>query len=300
MCDEVTIKAPIYGKPPCGRVRVQPASPQLLSAIDNPISGRWIINISSSALYLLEQMYEIENDPPLHMCQRLATDLEVSQRQVFARARPPVRARPGSLYPLLRATRAPLSLPLYFLSTPLLTWLATPSLRSYATQIQVWFQNRRSNLRSNRRDRNLIKASEKLYPKMESSVMQRPGKEEASDHCDAAGLGPVGGVALAGQEGTVRFRQELRPLEQNSSTPSSLASPSQEQSHSGKTVPSLQMAPPTARLATFEQSSTDTSANGSDYGTNSNQLERPERRQGLRLVIHWRGANSMTGLDMQL
>jgi hypothetical protein len=60
------------------------------------------------------------------------------------------------------------------------------------------------------------------------------------------------------------------------------------------------MAPPTARLATFEQSSTDTSANGSDYGTNSNQLERPERRQGLRLVIDWRGANSMTGLDMQL
>ena len=99
MCDEVTMKAPIYGMPPCGRVRVQPASPQLLSAIDNPISGRWII--SSSALYLLEQMYEIENDPPLHMRQRLATDLEVSQRQVSARARarPPVRARPGSLQP---------------------------------------------------------------------------------------------------------------------------------------------------------------------------------------------------------
>ena len=85
MCDEVTMKAPIYGMPPCGRVRVQPASPQLLSAIDNPISGRWII--SSSALYLLEQMYEIENDPPLHMRQRLATDLEVSQRLVSARAR---------------------------------------------------------------------------------------------------------------------------------------------------------------------------------------------------------------------
>ena len=98
MCDEVTMKAPIYGMPPCGRVRVQPASPQLLSAIDNPISGRWI-KISSSALYLLEQMYEIENDPPLHMRQRLATDLEVSQRQVSARARPPVRARPGSLQP---------------------------------------------------------------------------------------------------------------------------------------------------------------------------------------------------------
>jgi hypothetical protein len=80
--------------PPCGRERrVQPASPQLLSGID--ISERWII--SSSALYLLEQMYEIENDPPLHMRQRLATDLEVSQRQVSARARPPVRARPGSL-----------------------------------------------------------------------------------------------------------------------------------------------------------------------------------------------------------
>ena len=83
----------IYGMPPCGRVRVQPASPQLLSGI----SGHWII--SSSALYLLEQMYEIENDPPLHMRQRLATDLEVSQRQVSARARPPVRARPGSLQP---------------------------------------------------------------------------------------------------------------------------------------------------------------------------------------------------------
>ena len=92
------MKAPNYGSmPPC-RVRVQPASsPPLLSAIENPISRRWIINISSSALYLLEQMYEIENDPPLHMRQRLATDLEVSQRQVFARARPPVRARPGSL-----------------------------------------------------------------------------------------------------------------------------------------------------------------------------------------------------------
>ena len=179
-----------------------------------------------------------------------------------------------------------------------------------ATQIQVWFQNRRSN----RRDRNLIKASKKPYPKMESSVMKRPGiasrsakdgdesmeRDEASDHCDEAVLGPVGSVALADQEGTVRFRQDRRPLEQNSSTPSSLASPSQEQSHSGKTVPSLQMAPPTARLATFEQSSTDTSANGSDYGTNSNQLERPERRQGLRLVIDWRGANSMTDLDVQL
>jgi len=91
-----------------------------------------------------------------------------------------------------------------------------------ATQIQVWFQNRRSN----RRDRNLIKASKKPYPKMESSVMQRPGiasrsakdgdesmeRDEASDHCDAAVLGPVGSVALADQEGTVRFRQELRPL----------------------------------------------------------------------------------------
>ena len=51
-----------YGMAPCGRVRVQPASPQLLSAVDNPsstISGRWII--SSSALYLLEQVYKIEN-----------------------------------------------------------------------------------------------------------------------------------------------------------------------------------------------------------------------------------------------
>ncbi|KOO52812.1 hypothetical protein Ctob_012965 [Chrysochromulina tobinii] len=100
-------------------------------------------------------MYEIENDPPLHMRQRLATDLE----------------------------------------------------------IQVWFQNRRSN----RRDRNLIKASKKPYPKMESSVMQRPGiasrsakdgdesmeRDEASDHCDAAVLGPVGSVALADQEGTI-------------------------------------------------------------------------------------------------
>ena len=131
----------------------------------------------------------------------------------------------------------------------------------------MWFQNRR--------DRNLMKASKKPYPKMESSVMQRPGiasrsakdgdesmeRDEASDHCDAAGLGPVGVVALAGQEGTVRFRQDRRLLEQNSSIPSSLANPSQEHSHSGKTVPSLQiqMAPPTARLATFEQSSTDTS-----------------------------------------
>ena len=172
-----------------------------------------------------------------------------------------------------------------------------------ATQIQVWFQNRRSN----RRDRNLIKASKKPYPKR-PGIASRSAKDgdesmerdEASDHCDAAVLGPVGSVALADQEGTVRFRQDRRPLEQNSSTPSSLASPSQEQSHSGKTVPSLQMAPPTARLATFEQSSTDTSANGSDYGTNSNQLERPERRQGLRLVIDWRGANSMTDLDVQL
>ena len=56
--------------------------------------------------------------------------------------------------------------------------------------------------------------------------MQRPGiasrsakdgdesmeRDEASDHCDAAVLGPVGGVALADQEGTVRFRQELRLL----------------------------------------------------------------------------------------
>ena len=87
----------------------------------------------------------------------------------------------------------------------------------------MWFQNRRSN----RRDRNLIKASKKPYPKMESSVMQRPGiasrsakdgdesmeRDEASDHCDAAVLGPVGGVALADQEGTVRFRQELEKLE---------------------------------------------------------------------------------------
>ena len=164
----------------------------------------------------------------------------------------------------------------------------------------MWFQNRRSN----RRDRNLIKASEKLYPKMESSVMQRPGKEEASDHCDAAVLGPIGGVALAGQEGTVRVRQERRPLEQNSSTPSSLASPlaspSQEHSHSGKTVPSSQMTPATARLATFEQSSTDTPRPTAQIGTNSNQLERPERRPGLRLVIDWRGANSMTDLDVQL
>ena len=89
---------PNYGMAPCGRVRVQPASPQLLSAVDNPsstISGRWII--SSSALYLLEQVYKIENYPSLHMRQRLAADLEVSQRQVFARAWPPVR--PGSLPP---------------------------------------------------------------------------------------------------------------------------------------------------------------------------------------------------------
>jgi hypothetical protein len=85
-----------------------------------------------------------------------------------------------------------------------------------ATQIQVWFQNRRSN----RRDRNLIKASKKPYPKMESSVMQRPGiasrsakdgdesmeRDEASDHCDAAVLGPVGSVALADQYGPRRHR----------------------------------------------------------------------------------------------
>ena len=91
------MKAPNLGTAPCARVRVQPARPQLLSAVDSAIGGRWII--SSSALYLLEQMYEIENDPSLHMRQRLATDLEVSQRQVSARARPPVRARPGSLQP---------------------------------------------------------------------------------------------------------------------------------------------------------------------------------------------------------
>jgi hypothetical protein len=84
-----------------------------------------------------------------------------------------------------------------------------------ATQIQVWFQNRRSN----RRDRNLIKASKKPYPKR-PGIASRSAKDgdesmerdEASDHCDAAVLGPVGSVALADQEGTVRFRQDRRPL----------------------------------------------------------------------------------------
>eukprot|EP00322_Chrysochromulina_rotalis_P000270 CAMPEP_0115849252 /NCGR_PEP_ID=MMETSP0287-20121206/11353_1 /TAXON_ID=412157 /ORGANISM="Chrysochromulina rotalis, Strain UIO044" /LENGTH=660 /DNA_ID=CAMNT_0003303213 /DNA_START=76 /DNA_END=2059 /DNA_ORIENTATION=- len=42
--------------------------------------GRWII--TSSALYLLEQVYKIENYPSLQMRQRLAMDLGVSARQV--------------------------------------------------------------------------------------------------------------------------------------------------------------------------------------------------------------------------
>ena len=137
--------------------------------------------------------------------------------------------------------------------------LATPSLD--ATQIQVWFQNRRQ------RDRNLIKASEKLSPKMESSGLRlgdasrsaKDGdesmeKDEASDHCDAG----------SDASGASHSRAKKAPCASDktgghSSTPSSLASPSQElsppsspghlseHSHSGKTVPSLQMAPPTAR-----------------------------------------------------
>ncbi|KOO29666.1 paired mesoderm homeobox protein 2a [Chrysochromulina tobinii] len=205
------LAAPNYGMAPCGRVRVQPASPQLLSAVDNPsstIGGRWII--SSSALYLLEQVYKIENYPSLHMRQRLATDLEVSQRQ-----------------------------------------------------IQVWFQNRRQ------RDRNLIKASEKLSPKMESSGL-RPSdasrsakdgdesmeKDEASDHCDA---GSDASGASHSRAKKAPCASDKTPTSGHSSTPSSLASPSpelsppsspgllSEHSHSRKTVPSLQMAPPTAR-----------------------------------------------------
>ena len=129
------------------------------------------------------------------------------------------------------------------------------------TQIQVWFQNRRQ------RDRNLIKASEKLYPNTESSGLRpvnasrsaRDGdesmeKDEASDHCDAG----------SDASGASHSRAKKAPCASDktgghSSTASSLDSPSQEHSppsspghhtehlHSGKTVPSLQMAPPTAR-----------------------------------------------------
>ena len=140
--------------------------------------------------------------------------------------------------------------------------LATPSLD--ATQIQVWFQNRRQ------RDRNLIKASEKLSPKMESSGL-RPGdasrsakdgdesmeKDEASDHCDA---GSDASGASHSRAKKAPCASDISPQTGgHSSTPSSLASPSQElsppsspghlteHSHSRKTVPSLQMAPPTAR-----------------------------------------------------
>ena len=44
---------------------------------------------------------------------------------------------------------------------------------------------------------------------------------------------------------------------------------------------------------TFEQPSTETSAIGSDYGTNSNDLN-------VDQAFDWRGANSMTDLDMDL
>lgn len=46
--------------------------------------ARWII--SSSALFLLEQVYRIDRFPSLEMRQRLADDLGVSARQVRARA----------------------------------------------------------------------------------------------------------------------------------------------------------------------------------------------------------------------
>ena len=48
-----------------------------------------------------------------------------------------------------------------------------------------------------------------------------------------------------------------------------------------------------ATMATFEQSSTDTSAIGSDYGTNSTDLN-------VDQAFDWRGANSMMDLDMDL
>ena len=44
---------------------------------------------------------------------------------------------------------------------------------------------------------------------------------------------------------------------------------------------------------TFEQPSTETSAIGSDYGTNSNDLN-------VDQAFDWRGANSMMDLDMDL
>ncbi len=107
--------APNYATAPCSQVRVQPASPQFLTAVDSPAStvkGRWII--SASALYLLEQVYKIENYPSLHMRQRLATDLGVSQRQVgrytpimLPHAHPRSRARAPlpTLFPLPQTER---------------------------------------------------------------------------------------------------------------------------------------------------------------------------------------------------
>lgn len=73
----------MLGLQPSGRVRMQACRPQILQAVeapDNYAKGRWII--SSSALYLLEQIFKIENYPSLHMRQRLAADLGVSARQV--------------------------------------------------------------------------------------------------------------------------------------------------------------------------------------------------------------------------
>ena len=48
-------------------------------------NSRWII--TPSMLYLLEQVFNIERFPSLHMRQRLAADLQVSARQVSARFR---------------------------------------------------------------------------------------------------------------------------------------------------------------------------------------------------------------------
>ena len=54
------------------------ATPQ--SSDEDKSKARW--SISSSALYLLEQVFKIERFPSLHMRQRLAVDLGVTARQV--------------------------------------------------------------------------------------------------------------------------------------------------------------------------------------------------------------------------
>ena len=54
-----------------------------LSCGDDKTKGRW--TISSSALYLLEQVFKMERFPSLHMRQRLAADPGVTARQVGRR-----------------------------------------------------------------------------------------------------------------------------------------------------------------------------------------------------------------------